>query len=249
MSAATLRKLRRQEIRLAEFDIGRNHARPFGAGAEEPALLADNARGVNGVARNQKLHAVAGAQIRPDDDVLALPAQQQHLDRIAKVIMIELVIADPVQPHRRLRRHHEIQRRPQRAAVSERRRQSARRDLLLRSIGFRTKPQVAFGSSSSNFRTSSAVMSLIIALPVPPAVSAAAALTVAGMLEPSKAPHAHAARCRNRRRPEPPPSICCRTDRLRHRLCGSVAWKQQMSKPRCRGFASRPMVGLTDLLQ
>jgi hypothetical protein len=56
--------LRRQHVGLAEFDVGRNHARPFGAGAEEPAPGADDARGVKGIAWNQKLHAVARAQIR-----------------------------------------------------------------------------------------------------------------------------------------------------------------------------------------
>ena len=73
-----------------------------------------------------------GAQIRSDDVMLrgAVGQHHQHLDRVAEIIMIELVVADAVQLHRLLRRQHEIERRSHRPPVRERRRQSARRDPL-----------------------------------------------------------------------------------------------------------------------
>ena len=64
-------------------------------------------------ARNEELHLVSLAQVRPDDVVLrrAVLQHHQHLDRIAEIVMIELVVADAVQLHRLLRRQHEIERR------------------------------------------------------------------------------------------------------------------------------------------
>jgi hypothetical protein len=68
--------------------------------------------------------------------------------RIAQIIMIELVIADAVKPHRRASRHHEVQRRAQRPRIGEWRRQPAGGDhpswsrCLLQSLN---NPQVADG--------------------------------------------------------------------------------------------------------
>ena len=45
--------------------------------------------------------------------------------------MIKLVVADPMEPHRRIRRDHEIKRGAGWASACERRRQAARRDALV----------------------------------------------------------------------------------------------------------------------
>ena len=60
---------------------------------------------VERVARDQQLHAMTAAQIWSDDDPLgrAIPVQKEHLQRITKVVVIELVVADPVKAHRRAR--------------------------------------------------------------------------------------------------------------------------------------------------
>jgi hypothetical protein len=50
--------------------------------------------------------------------------------------VIELVVLDAVQLHRRLRRHHEIKRRAERAAVGERCGQTTSGDLERARIGF-----------------------------------------------------------------------------------------------------------------
>ena len=56
------------------------------------------------VAGDEKLHALSGGDIRSDNDALALAAgmQQEQFERIAEIIMIELVVHDAMQPHRRL---------------------------------------------------------------------------------------------------------------------------------------------------
>src|SRR5439155_5858005 len=89
-----------------------HHARPFGAGAEEPAATPNQARRMECIAGNEELQALAIAQIRPDNDALAIAIgmQQKHLDRIAEIVMVELVVADAMEAHRRRGRHHEVER-------------------------------------------------------------------------------------------------------------------------------------------
>jgi len=53
-----------------------------------------------------------------------VPMQQENLKRIAEVV-IELLVADSMEPHRRSRRHHEIKSRPKRSAGREGCRQPA----------------------------------------------------------------------------------------------------------------------------
>jgi hypothetical protein len=36
--------------------------------------------------------------------------EHQHLDRIAEIVVVELIVPDAVELHRGLRRHHEIER-------------------------------------------------------------------------------------------------------------------------------------------
>jgi hypothetical protein len=64
----------------------------------------------------------------------SLSPQQQHLNRIAEIIVIELLASDAVKLHRRVGRDHEIKRRAQGTLALERRRKSARRDLEVASI-------------------------------------------------------------------------------------------------------------------
>ena len=78
-----------------------------------------------------------GRDIRSDHDQLAVAvrAEQQHLDRVAEIIVIELLVLDAVKLYRGFRRHHEIECRAERPSVAERRRQPARRDRKLALIG------------------------------------------------------------------------------------------------------------------
>jgi hypothetical protein len=126
------RIFRRKLFHLAELDVGGLDARPFRAAAEKPAARSDDARGVERVAGDEQLHLLPRAQIGADNVVLgrAVGHQHQHLDRVAEVIVIELIVADAVQLHRLVRRQHEIERRAHRAPGLERRRQAARRDPL-----------------------------------------------------------------------------------------------------------------------
>jgi hypothetical protein len=65
---------------------------------------------VKSVAGNEELEQVAADDIWPDHDQLAVAvvAKQQHLDRIAEIIVVEPVVLDAVKLHRRVWRHHEI---------------------------------------------------------------------------------------------------------------------------------------------
>jgi hypothetical protein len=101
------------------------------------ATPADQTRGVEGVAGDEELDALSGAQIRPDHHPLALAvaAQQEDLERIAEIIVVELVVADAVEPHRGVGRHHEIEPRAHRSPIGERRRQPAGRDRQRAQIG------------------------------------------------------------------------------------------------------------------
>ena len=57
-------------LEIADFHIRRNDAGPFGARAQEPATAPQQARGMERVPRNEQLHVLAAAQVRPDDDAL-----------------------------------------------------------------------------------------------------------------------------------------------------------------------------------
>jgi hypothetical protein len=67
---------------------------------------------VERVAGDEELDALPPAHVRSHDDSLGFstPMQQEHLKRVAEVIMIELVIENAVQPNRRAGRHHEVKR-------------------------------------------------------------------------------------------------------------------------------------------
>ena len=71
--------------------------------AQKPMALPEQPRGMERIAGDQLLHVLALAQIRSDDDPLggAIGMQQEQLERITKVIMVQLVVADTVKPHRR----------------------------------------------------------------------------------------------------------------------------------------------------
>src|ERR1043166_1903143 len=51
----------RPRLNIADLDVDFLYAGPFCAGAEEPTPLSDDACGVKRIARDQKLHALAGA--------------------------------------------------------------------------------------------------------------------------------------------------------------------------------------------
>ena len=105
---------RRECFRIAELDVfGGDDTWPFGAGAEEPAALSDDACGVEGAAGNEELHALADTEVGAEHSkrVSAIIMQRQHLDRVAEIVVIELMVPDAVKLYRRGRGHHEIERR------------------------------------------------------------------------------------------------------------------------------------------
>ena len=69
-------------------------------------------------------------KVRTDDDALHRPVavEHEHLERIAEIVVVELAVPDAVEPDRRGRRHQEIERRAERPAIGEGRRQAARCD-------------------------------------------------------------------------------------------------------------------------
>jgi hypothetical protein len=67
-----------ERIDIANLNISGLDAWPFGARAEEPAAISDDARSVEGVAGDQKLHALTRAQIRTDYGALACSIFVQH---------------------------------------------------------------------------------------------------------------------------------------------------------------------------
>ena len=118
---------------VADLDVDLFYAGPFCARAEKPAPAPDDTRSVKRVSWNQKLHALSSAQVRTDDNMLgySVLVQHQNLDRITQVIVIELVVADSMEAHRRIRRDHEIERGACRPAINERCREPTGRDLLV----------------------------------------------------------------------------------------------------------------------
>jgi len=110
-SSATSGYFRRQRFDIADFDVDFLYTGPFCARAEEPSPLSDDACSVERIARDQKLHALAGAQIWTDYKALARAVFVQHknFNGITQVTVIKLIVANAMESHRRIRRHHEIQ--------------------------------------------------------------------------------------------------------------------------------------------
>src|SRR5215211_7636331 len=69
---------RRQRFDIADFDVDFLYAGPFCARTEEPAPLSDYACGMERIARDQKLHALAGAEIWTNYGALACAVVVQH---------------------------------------------------------------------------------------------------------------------------------------------------------------------------
>lgn len=125
--------LRRQRFDVPDFNVNFLYAGPFCARAEKPAPLADDTCGVERIAWDKKLHLLAGAEIWTDYDVLACAVFVQHknFNRIAQVTMIKLIVVNPVQAHRRIRRDHEIESGTRWPAVKKWSRQPAWRNSLI----------------------------------------------------------------------------------------------------------------------
>jgi hypothetical protein len=124
---------RRERFNIADFDVNFLYAGPFCARTEEPAPLSDYTRSVESIPRNQKLHSLAGADIRANYDTLTCAILVQHKDfnGITQVPVVKLIIANAMESHRRFRRHHEIQCGTHRATVKKWCRQSAGRNSLV----------------------------------------------------------------------------------------------------------------------
>lgn len=66
--------------------------------------------------------------------------KQEKLQRIAEIIMMELIVANPAQPNRRMRRDQKLERRAHRPAARERRGQGVGAQRELAHIGDADKP-------------------------------------------------------------------------------------------------------------
>jgi hypothetical protein len=120
----TLRPL----VEVADFHVCRHHTRPLRARAQKPAASSDRPRSVERVPGDQQLHALSIGQVRAHNHLLraAVGVQEEHFERIAEIIVVELVIADSVQPYRRAGRDHKVERGTQRSPLRERCRQPTR---------------------------------------------------------------------------------------------------------------------------
>src|SRR5215831_2855077 len=123
----------RQRFDIADFDVDFLYAGPFCARAEKPAPLSDDACSVERITRDQKLHALAGAESRTYDDPLACSILVQHknFNWIAQVTVIKLIVADTMKSHGRIRGHHEIEGRPYWPAIKKWCREPTGRDSLI----------------------------------------------------------------------------------------------------------------------
>src|SRR5437870_12442264 len=65
-TVGNLRIFRRQRIDVANLDIDRLYARPYGARTAEPAVTPDHTRGGEAVDGNEEQQPVPGAQARPN---------------------------------------------------------------------------------------------------------------------------------------------------------------------------------------
>src|SRR5947207_6276040 len=90
---------RRKRFDIADFDVDFLYAGPFCARAEEPAPLSDDACSVERIARDQKLHALAGAEIWTNYGALACAIFVQHknFNRITQVTVIKLIAANAME--------------------------------------------------------------------------------------------------------------------------------------------------------
>ena len=70
-----------QLVEIADLHIRRHHARPLGAGAEEPPFP-DQPCGVERIAWDQQLHPMPAAQVRSDDDALGRTAGSNRMTSI-----------------------------------------------------------------------------------------------------------------------------------------------------------------------
>src|SRR5206468_8185948 len=124
---------RRQRFDIADFDVDFLYAGPLCARAEEPAPLSNDACSVESITRDQELHALAGAEIWTDYGALACSVcvQHQNFNRITQITVIKLIVANAMESHGRIRRHHEIQCRARWPAIKKWCREPAGRNSLV----------------------------------------------------------------------------------------------------------------------
>jgi len=112
---------RGQRFNIPDFDVDFLYAGPFCARAEEPTPLSDDACSVESIARNHKLYTLPRFQIRTYDDALACSIFVQHknYNGITQVTVIELIVANAMESHGCIGRHHEIERRARWPAIKK----------------------------------------------------------------------------------------------------------------------------------
>jgi hypothetical protein len=124
---------RGQRFEIADFDVDCLYSWPFCARAEEPTPLSDHPRSVESVARNEKLHALAGAKIWTDYGALGCSIFMQHknFNRITQITVIELIVANAMERHGRIRRDHKVEGGASWSPIEEWRREPAWRNSLV----------------------------------------------------------------------------------------------------------------------
>ena len=117
--------------------LGPLDAGPLGTGSEEPSPSGSEPRGVEGTARQEELNPFPSGEIRSHSvhGVVSLGVQRQHLERLAEIAVIQLVVANPVKPHRALRRHEKVQSTADGAAVTKRAAEPAGGDSFAAAVG------------------------------------------------------------------------------------------------------------------
>src|SRR5690606_38301658 len=86
-------------VQLADFDVGRHGSGPFGACSQKPSPVPDDPGGVECIAGDQELQSLPSSNVWAYHDPLAgVVVQEEHLERIAQVVVIELFVADAVKP-------------------------------------------------------------------------------------------------------------------------------------------------------
>jgi hypothetical protein len=102
---------RRQRFHIADFDVDFFYTRPFCARAKKPPPLSNDTCGVKSVTRDQKLHALAGAEIWTDYGafVCAVFVQHKNFNRIAQVTVVKLIVANAMESHRCVWRDHKTE--------------------------------------------------------------------------------------------------------------------------------------------
>lgn len=92
--------------------VWRVDARPFGATQQRELTATAQARHVKRAAGDEQLRLHAGGQIAAyrDDSAATIRQQHQQIERVAEVVVVLLIRADPMHHDMRIGRHEKMKR-------------------------------------------------------------------------------------------------------------------------------------------